>query len=162
MENSNTLEMSRFSLSTLPELGDFREILDLYDNKRGKRLIPGWEDFDFPEFIGWHSRIALSKRENDDLQFRIFGTTFVNLFARDLTGQFLIASMPEDQKDATRLHFLSLMDRPQIGHAVGLVPTEERRFLKFEVLDLPLAGSDGTVSHFLHVCQASRLAERSR
>ena len=90
--------MRQYPLEILPEFAAFKDVLALYAEKRGDRLMPRWQDFDFPDFLGWHSRIALSKREGSDFRFRIFGSTFTDLFNRDLTGELLIASMPPHQQ----------------------------------------------------------------
>lgn len=153
------LKMHLMPVDVLPELTDFCDALALYERKRGDRLMPSWSDFSVVEFDGWHSRVALSQREGDDFRFRIFGTTFVELFARDLTGELLIASMVPEQIEGTRHHFMSLVNGPKLGLATGWVPAEGRGFMRFEVLDLPLVGSDGAVSHFLHVCLPPHLSD---
>ncbi|MBO6503190.1 MAG: PAS domain-containing protein [Kordiimonadaceae bacterium] len=150
-ENS-PLTMQQLPLTHLPEVTEFKEILSLYASKLEGRLMPRWQDFSFSEFVGWHPRLALSQIEGDDLRFRIFGTAFVELFARDLTGQLLIGSMVAEQTQSTKTHFHALLNGPRIGLAKGRVPAEGRGFLRFEVIDLPLADENGEVSHFLHAC----------
>lgn len=150
-ENS-PLTMQQLPLTNLPEVPEFKEILSLYASKLQGRPMPRWRDFAFSEFVGWHPRLALSQVEGEDLRFRIFGTAFVELFARDLTGQLLIGSMVAEQTQSTKDHFHALLAGPKIGVAKGRVPVEGRGFLRFEVIDLPLADEEGNVSHFLHAC----------
>lgn len=119
--------------------------------------MPCWKDFKFSEFVGWHARIALSRREDDDCRFRIFGSAFVELFDNDLTGELLAASMVPEQKPEIMSHFKHCIDGPYMGLVTGRVPAEGRGFLGFEVIDLPLMDKDGEVSHFLHVCVAPGL-----
>lgn len=144
--------MDQMPLEALPDLSGFRRIVALYDQKRGGRIMPTWKDFTFTEFIGLHSRLALSQREAGDFRFRIFGTAFVELFGRDLTGEFLTKSLVSEQVKETYRHFKTLVDEKMCGRAVGRVPAIGRGFLDFDVLDLPLADASGNVSHFLHVC----------
>lgn len=158
----NPLALHQMPLRELPEIPDFEDILALYAEKRVERLMPRWKDFSFSEFAGWHPRIALSKREDADFRFRIFGTSFVELFDRDLTGELLIASMMSEQALETARHFKRLVDGPMIGFAKGRVPVNNRTFLRFEVVDLPLANANGDVSHFLHVCAPPRFPSSRR
>lgn len=145
------LTFHQLPLDPLPNLPFFAPILKLYDAKRAGRLMPRWQDFEFTEFVGWHAEIALSEREGNDLRFRIFGGKFVELFAQDMTGQLLAASMAPQQYEAIIEHFRRCIDGPKMGMVIGRVPTLERAFLGFQVLDLPLADSEGNVERFLHV-----------
>lgn len=148
---NSPLTMYQMPLEPLPHLPPFRSILHLYEAKRAGRILPAWQAFNFTDFVGWHARIAVSKREGDDLRFRIFGSAFTELFARDLTGALLIDSLVPEQKRETAQHFKRCIEWPLIGLAVGSVPAVDRDFLEFQVLDLPLGDADGTVTHFLHV-----------
>lgn len=150
--DSTPLTMKQLPLCSLPDAPEFTQIFSLYASKLQGRVMPRWQDFSFSEFAGWHPRLALSQREGDDFRFRIFGTAFVELFARDLTGKLLIGSMVATQVQSTKDHFQALLDGPKLGLAKGRVPAEGRGFLKFEVIDLPLADDKGQVSHFLHAC----------
>lgn len=150
-QQSLPLSFFQFPMIPMPALTPFQPMLDLYQIKRGSRQMPKWRDFHFSDFIGWHSRVAVSERDGDDLRFRIFGSTFTELFARDLTGQLLAASMRGDQYHAILAHFRRCCDGPMIGCVSGNVPVAGRDFVAFQVVDLPLADDTGEVTHFLHV-----------
>ncbi len=146
------LTMNQMPLEALPDLKAFRRIITLYDQKRAGRLLPTWKDFTFTEFTGLHSRLALSQCEAGDFRFRLFGTSFVELFGRDLTGEFLTTSLVAEQVKESYRHFKTLVDEKMCGRAIGRVPAIGRGFMDFDVLDLPLGDESGNVSHFLHVC----------
>lgn len=150
------LKMRQMPLEPLPDMPEFRAMLDLYESKRNGRAMPCWKDFSFSEFVGWHTRIALSMRRGDDFWFRIFGSTFVELFGRDLTGENLLGSIVPEQVSEAKQHFKKLVEGPMLGVSAGRVPFAGRGFREFDVLHLPLADHENAVSHCLHVTSKPR------
>ncbi len=113
--------------------------------------MPSWSDFEFRDFIGWHSKLALSKYEEGGFRFRIFGDDLVEVFARNLTGELLSESVAPEQVEITRRYFEKLVTGPFIGLRTGRVPVQGRGFLNFQVLHLPLSATGNNVDHFIHI-----------
>jgi hypothetical protein len=147
--------MKQFPLDPKPDIPVFSEFIDLYYSKRGDREIPAWSDFRIRDFIGWHSNMALSQKENDDYRFRIFGTGFTELFADDFTGLLLCESMAPGHVQSSKKHFQCLVEGPKIGWVKGRVPVESRDYLPFEVIDLPLRNEVNEVVGFIHLLGVS-------
>lgn len=151
MSSIQQFEMQQFSLEGIPSLPDFMPVLEIYFVKRGVKLMPSWPDFEFQDFVGWHSRLALSKREESGFRFRIFGDDLVEIFASNLTGELLYDSVAPGQMEITRRYFEKLTNGPSIGLRTGRVPVQGRGFLNFQVLHLPLSATGTDVDHFIHV-----------
>ena len=151
MAYANTLGFERFPLHSLPEMQAFDTILELYFSKTKNSKLPTWKDFDFSEFVGWHARVALSKREGDDFRFRIFGSAFVEVFAADLTGKSLTEMMAPQHLVYAQQHFKKLIEGPFVGLGKGQVPVAHREFVKFQVLHLPLSDVSVNLDYIIHV-----------
>ena len=152
------------SLRPLPEVVGYASVLQLWDCKRGDRLMPSRADFTFEDFLGWHGAIAISVVEGDDLRFTIYGTQYVELLGVDLTNKLLCASMDENLIARTKSYFANLIGGPGIGHLSGVVPTAGRDFMAFDVLDMPLSENGQNVTQFIHalstaVCSPSPVAD---
>jgi len=138
-------------LEPLPDLPDFANLFNIWDNKRGNSLFPRWRDFSFDDLLPWIGKLAVSKFDGvDELHFVLFGGTFVDLFSQELTGKPLCASLLPEQREASRKHFMDLINSHSIGHGRGKVPFINRGHIDFNVIDLPMAENGRDVSHFLH------------
>lgn len=137
-------------LRPLPDVAGYSSILQLWDLKRGDRLMPKRADFTFEDFLGWHGAIAISVVEGDDLRFTLYGNRYVELLGVDLTNKLLCASMDENLIARTKSYFADLIHGPHIGQVSGGAPTEGRDFIAFDVLDMPLSENGQDVTQFVH------------
>jgi len=143
--------MRQFPLDPKPDIAAFSSFLDIYYSKFDNRTMPSWSDFKVTDFLGWHPNMALSEKAGDDYRFKIFGTGFVDLFGHDYTGAFICETMAAGHIDSLKKHFQLLVDGPMIGWVKGQLPLEERDYLPFEVIDLPLRGENDEVISFIHL-----------
>ena len=125
-------------------------MLAIWDAKRDGAQLPLKSAFDIEDFGGWLGRIAISEWEDGDCRFRLFGTQFVDLLGRDLTGELLCESLMPDLLELSKRHFAELRYGSRIGHTTGYVPVPGREFIAFRVLDLPLWDAHSQVGFFLH------------
>ncbi len=70
---------------TLPGVED---LVRLWQDRRGGRVVPTWSDFDFYDFKGWHDRISVYEISYDPFDFvcRLSGTVVDEVFGRSMTG----------------------------------------------------------------------------
>ncbi len=40
-------------------LPGFEDLVRLWQDRRGDRVVPSWSDFDFYDFKGWHGRLSV-------------------------------------------------------------------------------------------------------
>ena len=71
-------------------LPGFEDLARLWQNRRGDRPAPVWNDFDFHDFAGWHGRILVTEVFYDpfDFRYKLFGSELVERFGIDKTGQY--------------------------------------------------------------------------
>jgi hypothetical protein len=57
-------------------LPGFEDLVRLWQDRRGDRVVPSWSDFDFYDFRGWHGRLGVHEISYDpfDYIFRLSGT----------------------------------------------------------------------------------------
>ena len=142
--------MTAFPVDPLPDIEEFSSLLAIWDAKRDGAQLPLKSAFDIEDFGGWLGRIAISEWEDGDCRFRLFGTQFVDLLGRDLTGELLCESLMPDLVEPSKRHFAELRYGSRIGHTTGYVPVPGREFIAFNVLDLPLWDAHSQVGFFLH------------
>ena len=70
------------------ELSGFEDLVLLWNERRGERAAPAWSDFDFPDFKGWHSCMAVYDVSYNPFEYtcRLSGTSLDWLYDRNLTG----------------------------------------------------------------------------
>lgn len=142
--------MTAFPVDPLPDIDGFSSLLAIWDGKRDGTLLPPKTAFGIEDFGAWVGRIAISEWEDGDCRFRLFGTQFVDLLGRDLTGELLCESLMPDLVEPSKRHFAELRYGSRIGHTTGYVPVPGREFIAFNVLDLPLWDEQSEVGFFLH------------
>ena len=71
--------------ATLP---GFEDLVQLWQDKRGDRVVPSWSDFDFYDFKGWHGRLGVYDISYDPFDYicRLSGTVVDGVFDRIMTG----------------------------------------------------------------------------
>jgi hypothetical protein len=69
-------------------LPGFEDLVRLWQDRRGDRVVPSWSDFDFYDFKGWHGRIGVQEISYDpfDYTYRLSGTELDETFDQQMTG----------------------------------------------------------------------------
>ncbi len=69
-------------------LPGFEDLVRLWQDKRGGRVVPSWSDFDFYDFKGWHGQLGLYEISYDPFDYicRLSGTVVDEAFGRTMTG----------------------------------------------------------------------------
>ena len=110
--------MTAFPVDPLPEIDGFSSLLAIWDGKRDGTLLPPKTAFGIEDFGAWVGRIAISEWEDGDCRFRLFGTQFVDLLERDLTGELLCETLMPDLVEPLKRHFAEL----RYGSRIGMRP----------------------------------------
>lgn len=143
------------SLEADPEdFGPFRDLVKLWQSKRGDRLFPARSDFKVTDFRPWLGRIAIANLESDpfNVRFVLWGTELAIWWGADYTKKSLgdLAKRPELFKEVEGKYFFDMKSDPFIGLAEGQLEQHYNRYRKLMSVDLPL-GSNGTVEQVLLV-----------
>jgi hypothetical protein len=77
------------------------DLVRLWQEKRGDRLVPAWADFNFHDFKGWHGRISLANVMYDpfDIHYKLVGLQMAARLRVDYTGK-RYSEMAADGLDA--------------------------------------------------------------
>lgn len=138
--------------ATLEPNSPFREIHAIWNSRRTDDGPPRWEDFDFTDFRGWHSRLKVSVFPDDqpDPEFRIMGENWRDIAMQNLAGMRFSKMLPRQFEYQFRDHFREIRDKALIGHAFGPVAAIEFGLRKTEVLELPVSRNGEKVGGLLH------------
>lgn len=133
-------------LDTEPRrMGPFRDLVQLWQERRGGRRLPARRDFEIQDFAPWLGRIFIARVERDpfDLRFSLWGTMLRDWWQVDYTGRTLgqLSMNPRAWK-LERDYFRAMDRQPFLGIASGLLGQHRRDHIKVVGLDLPLAEGD--------------------
>ncbi len=132
-----------------PELKPFEKLISVWRAKCQGKKVPAWSDFDFTDFVGWHSRIAIYDVSHDpfDYSIRLSGEEFNQTTGRNMknmTRAKLLEITVEDEisdklyeKAATELLFA-------YTKGTNIV---DRQHLQVEYLQLPLSDNGIHATH---------------
>ncbi len=152
--SQHELNRQCYSFNPVPIFLGFEEIVDLWNSKRKGNLLPAWSSFQYDDFFGLHSRIAVSEKEENDFRFRIYGSDFVRLRDKDLTNKLLCASVDIKWKGGAYAYFAEISQGPYIGRTQGVVPDAKQHLVEINSIDLPMSEDGMNVSHCLHALGA--------
>ena len=126
-----------------------QRLLDLWNIKRGARLMPVRADFDVFELKEWLGNLMLIEvlPGATEFRYRLYGSVLASYYDRDLTGKLTDALSPET-RDTVRREYAAVCAtrRPTMIERKRSVKHSERMVAK---LVLPLAGPDGAVHMIL-------------
>lgn len=134
----------------------FHEIHAIWNGRRIDDGPPRWEDFDFTDFRGWHSRLKISVFPDDqpDPEFRIMGEKWRDLVVRNLAGLRFSEMLPGQFELQFGDHFREIRSKSLIGHALGPIAAVDLGLRQVEVLELPVSRNGekvGGLFHCLHI-----------
>lgn len=126
-----------------PELEPFMPLISVWRSKIQGGYVPSWSDFDFTDFAGWHSKLAIYDIHYDpfDYKVRLSGEQFNQILGRNMKGMTrddLLAIAVEDKiADAFYEKTCSEM---LIAYTKG-INIINRQHVDVEFLELPLSDS---------------------
>jgi hypothetical protein len=158
---SNEWDYHVFDSDTEPhKFGVFQSIVELWNSKRQDAQLPAWRDFNFDEFVGWWGWMSVCDISYDpvfDTHFRLWGTNVVDLLEFELTGKSpRINTVPpfeySNGYDQLEFDFLeALVKQSAIGTSFGELNSQNRNYIKYEEITLPLADDGKSVDKLLFV-----------
>ncbi|MBT6095296.1 MAG: PAS domain-containing protein [Rhodospirillaceae bacterium] len=83
-----SVEFRDLAISDLPD--ELRDLLFYWHEIRHERLAPAWQDFDMMKIPAQHLPLTMVKdveKEPHAYRYRFYGTGFVRLNSKDLTGK---------------------------------------------------------------------------
>lgn len=127
--------------------------------------MPARRDLDAAELHPWFGDLLIAEVQDSscNFRFRLFGTNIANALGRDLTGRQL--SDPdsfETHAPALRQALTEVIDGPAIVTTSGGVYWQERSYLQFASLYLPLADDQGNVRRILGHCTFTMSEQEDR
>lgn len=123
------------------------QLLEFWRSKFRGPLLPRRDQFEPHELMGHlgHVIILEAEPERRDFRYRLVGTEIVESVGRDVTG-----SLISDAYDERALRVVSyLADSKQPGRIFGRVDWQDKEFLHYETLLLPLADDGRNVDRIL-------------
>lgn len=139
-----------FPLQPLPDIPEFKSLINLWDVTRGDSSLPLWRDFLFDDLLSWVGRLAVTEFDGEEMHAVLFGGAFVKLFGREMTGKPFLTSLAPAEHDLFYGHFKKVIEGPCIGYAHGTFSLYNNEPQKISVIELPLAKKGGDFSHILH------------
>ena len=144
-----------FDLDIEPDLfPGFEYVIELWLKKKGDRRLPSWADFDFRDFKGWHSHIAVTENRYDpyDYRYRLFGSSISELFEVNYTGKWRSSFEDDDEAMAEDwdLEFYEMTSRKMlISRVSGTLYWLKRSHVKLGFMEFPLSDNGDQVTHGL-------------
>ncbi len=136
------------------EFDKFEPIVDMWNSNRNGTDIPSWSTFDFYDFVGWHGKICKNTYLSNPFDYRIdlFGTDFVDLVGREMTGMMGSDLVNTGEEDDIDFEFYKwVYENACISRVRGNIPIEGREHRLADILDLPLSNNGISVTHSIEV-----------
>lgn len=123
------------------------QLLEFWRSKFRGPLLPQRAQFEPHEMMGHlgHLIILEAEPERHDFRYRLVGTDIVENVSRDVTGQLI--SEAYDERALRVMNYLAANRMP--GRIYGRVDWQDKDFLHYETLILPLAEDGHNVDRLL-------------
>ncbi len=131
-------------------LPGFEDLVRLWQDKRGDRVVPSWSDFDFYDFKGWHGRIGVHDISYDpfDYNYRLSGTEIDRVFGRTMTGAKGSELAEMRVENALSMEFYEMTCRQMlITRISGPVNLKCRAHIHAIFVDFPLSDDGLSSTH---------------
>lgn len=125
----------------------FGSLLAWWEGKRRGRPLPVRGDLDPVEIKAHLGRICLIEIEPRPfrLRYRLFGSEIARDMGRDVTGRGFEQVYPAHVLEPVTACACWVVERRRPLRTFGRVHWPDREFFRYETVDLPLAGEDGSV-----------------
>jgi len=131
-------------------LPGFEDLVRLWQDKRGDRVVPSWSDFDFYDFKGWHGRIGVHEISYDpfDYNYRLSGTEIDRVFGQTMTGAKGSELAEMRVEDPLSMEFYEMTCRQMlITRISGPVNLKGRAHIHATFVDFPLSDNGLSSTH---------------
>jgi hypothetical protein len=118
-----------------------KQMLALWELKRGSKDIPNRADFDIGELMQFDGRVALIDVEHDPMRFRfrLVGTHITQTLERDSTGQYLDELYSPELLAVAVKSYEFCVERKRPIRAFGHMAHADKDYVRFEAIDMPLS-----------------------
>lgn len=141
--------------------GDFKSLIEIWQNAAKSAPVPVWRDFDFRDFVGWHGNLAVADViEPFDLRYRIWGSDITNLLGKDMTGHLFSEAYNTADWGIVVETISNVLSRPCFNYLWGPLPRTSRQFVSFQAVDLPMSSSGERVDMIMHAMLPIRYGEK--
>lgn len=132
-----------------PELEPFHSLISVWRSNFDGDRIPKWSDFDFTDFRGWHSRIAIYDITYDPFDFKakIVGEEYQEIIGHRMQGitrDDLLSIAIEDE--ISDRFYLKTCSEMLIAYQMG-VNIVHRQHIDVTFLELPLSDNGLHATH---------------
>jgi hypothetical protein len=131
-------------------LPGFEDLVRLWQDRRGDRIVPSWSDFDFYDFKGWHGRLGVYDISYDPFDFtcRLSGTVVEGVFGRTMTGVTGSELAKMEVEDSASMEFYEMTSRQMlIARQSGPVNYKGREHIQATFVDFPLSDDGLRATH---------------
>ena len=133
-------------------LPGFEDLVRLWRDKRGDRIVPSWSDFDFYDFKGWHGRLGVQDISYDpfDYTYRLSGTEFDGVFGRTMTRMTGSVLVGMEVDDVGSMEFYEMACRQMlITRVSGPLNLKGREHIQVTFVEFPLSDDGLKATHTL-------------
>lgn len=133
-------------------LPGFEDLVRLWQDRRGDRVVPSWSDFDFYDFKGWHGRLSVQDISYDPFEYtyRLSGTDFDEAFGRTMTGTTGSELTEMRVESVAPLEFYEMTCRQMlIARTSGPLNLKGREHVLTTLLEFPLSDDGIRATHTL-------------
>jgi hypothetical protein len=130
------------------------DLVRLWQDRRGDRIVPAWSDFDFYDFKGWHGRINVYEISYDpfDYTFRLSGSEVDDLLDRSMTGAKGSELAEVKVEDPVSMEFYEMISRNMlIARTSGPLKLKGREHIQAIFVEFPLSDDGLRATHSLEV-----------
>jgi hypothetical protein len=133
-------------------LPGFEDLVRLWQEKRGDRVVPSWSDFDFYDFKDWHGRISVYDISYDPFDYtsRLSGTVFDGVYQQTMTGTKGSELAERRVESPVNLEFYELTCRRMlVSRTSGSFDFEDRDQIQVSFVEFPLSDGGPRATHTL-------------
>lgn len=136
-------------LEDSPILQPFSSLVSVWRSKFKDNRIPAWSDFDFTDFLGWHSRITIQDVSYDpfDYKIRLSGEEYNQVLGMNAQGvsmqQFKSIAIEDDLADE---FYEKTCTEMLMAYTKG-INIIDRQHVNVEFLELPLTDNGLHATH---------------
>jgi hypothetical protein len=144
LELASSVTILEASIDEIPVSPLFPEFLEYWQELRGDRFAPNWNDFDPVKFASLWKHMVLWDIEGDlhDFRVRMAGVDVVRFFGNDATGQSIrdeTFTPPELFEQFYLFHKLSALWSGPVGFVGNLWYWKDKNHIPVKCLTLPLS-----------------------
>jgi hypothetical protein len=136
-------------------------LIDYWRRRRGERAMPARSDIDPADFAALLPHAFIAARSDDgDIRFRLAGEAVIDLHARPLAGESLLALWTAPHRQPLTKALGASLDLAEALVVTAEAPSDDAPLFSLEVAFAPLTGPDGRADRFLGLYQP--ISKRTR